>query len=144
MTDPEDVFAAVLAKADWLRLALLDKVDFNLSGGVLETRSGALRGSIRSAIDSGESTIAVSLESTGVVYAGIQEHGGRTAAHDIVATKAQALRFAGLGGVIFASRVHNPGSAIPARSYLGSALADMRSDIQSTLKAAVIEILDAT
>jgi phage gpG-like protein len=85
----------------------------------------------------------LTLESAGVPYAAIQEYGGRTAAHEIVATKVRALRFVGAGGLVFAKRIHHPGSTIPARSYLGSALDDLRADIQDGLKTALLEALGA-
>ena len=138
---PDAVAAALAAKGETFRSALAAKVDANLAGGVLQTRSGALRGSIRSALENDVAAITITLESTGVVYAAIQEHGGRTAAHDIVATKARALRFAGAGGPVFAKRVHHPGSTIPARSYLGAALADLETAIRDGLKAAILGAL---
>ena len=136
-----DVIAAVVAKADALRDLLAAKVDRNLSGDVLHTRSGALRASIHAAVASGDDAVSITLESTGVAYAAIQEYGGRTAAHDIVAVKAQALRLADGG---FARSVHHPGSTIPARSYLRSALEDLRSELEDGVKAAVAEALGAT
>ena len=138
---PDAVSAALAAKGETFRSALAAKVDANLAGGVLQTRSGALRGSIRSALESDVAAITITLESTGVVYAAIQEQGGRTAAHDIVATKARALPFAGAGGPVFAKRVHHPGSTIPARSYLGAALADLEAAIRDGLKAAILGAL---
>jgi hypothetical protein len=54
-----------------------------------------------------------------------------------VPVKARALAFAG----VFARRVHHPGSAIPARSYLGSALEAMHDDIAGGLKATVLDAL---
>jgi phage gpG-like protein len=50
-----------------------------------------------------------------IVYAGIHQEGGRTAAHEIRPVHAKALRFNGR----FAGRVHHPGSTIPARPYMG-------------------------
>jgi phage gpG-like protein len=50
-----------------------------------------------------------------VVYAGIQQSGGKTQAHDIAPRNAQALRFNGR----FAKKAKHPGSNIPARPYLG-------------------------
>jgi phage gpG-like protein len=141
LPDADAVLVALAAKADAFRTALAAKVDANLAGGVLQTRSGALRGSIRSALESDAASITITLESNGVVYAGIQEYGGRTAAHDIVATKARALRFAGAGGPGFAKRVHHPGSTIPARSYLGAALADLEAAIRDGLKSAILGAL---
>ena len=143
LPNEDAVLAALAAKAEIFREALAAKVDANLTGGVLQTRSGALRASIHAALEADATAITITLESTGVVYAAIQEYGGRTAAHDIVATKAQALHFAGAGGAAFAKRVHHPGSTIPARSYLGAALADLQADIADGLKAAVLDALGA-
>ena len=44
--------------------------------------------------------------------------GGRTAAHEILPDKAQALAFVVGGALRFARRVEHPGSTIPARAYL--------------------------
>jgi phage gpG-like protein len=76
-----------------------------------------------------------------VPYAAIQEFGGKTAAHQIIAANAKALAFRAGGDQIFRRRVDHPGSAIPARSYLGSSLADMRDEIGSGFKQAVLEAL---
>jgi phage gpG-like protein len=63
-----------------------------------------------------------------IPYAYIQECGGVTAAHDIVPVRAQALAFifgarGGAGGpLVFAKRVHHPGSRIPAKPYMAPAL----------------------
>ena len=133
--------AALLAKADALRLALAAKVDANLTGDVLHVRSGTLRASIRSALEGDAAAIEATVESVGVPYAAIQEFGGRTSAHDILATKAKALRFAGPAGVAFARAVRHPGSTIPARPYLGSALETMRAEIGDGVKAAVLDAL---
>jgi phage gpG-like protein len=50
-----------------------------------------------------------------MVYAGIHQEGGKTAAHDIRPVQAKALRF----NDHFAKKVHHPGSTIPARPYMG-------------------------
>ncbi len=139
-----DIAAALRAKAVELQGRLLAKVEANLSGDVLQTRSGALKASIAAALTADASTLTVEVASSGVPYAAIQEYGGRTAAHDIVPVKAQALAFAGLGGTAFARRVHHPGSTIPARSYLGSALEAMHDDLAGGLKAAVLDALRAS
>jgi len=144
LPDIDAVEAALLAKSDDLRVALVAKVDANLTGGVLRTRSGALRASIQSDIESDATMVLATVESVGVIYAGIQEYGGRTGAHDIIATKAKALRFAGAGGTVFAKSVHHPGSTIPERSYIRSAIADLRADIEDGLKAAVLGALGTT
>jgi phage gpG-like protein len=76
-----------------------------------------------------------------VPYAAIQEFGGKTAAHDIVAVKAKALAFSTGGDQVFARSVHHPGSTIPARSYLGGSLAEMHDEIESGFKEAILEAL---
>lgn len=134
---PEAVVSALADKASTLRAALLAKIDANLSGAVLQTRSGRLRASIRGSVDRDESGVSVVLESLGVPYAAIQEYGGRTGPHEIVALKAKALRFVGPDGPVYARHVHHPGSTIPERSYLRSALAAMRDEIEQDLAGAV-------
>lgn len=139
--DTQAVQDALLGQADALRGALEARIQQKLSGEVLQTRSGALAASIVSSIENDGSDLSVSIASTGVPYAAIQEFGGKTAAHDIVAVKAKALAFSMGGADIFAKSVHHPGSTIPARSYLGSSLADMRDDIESGFKQAILEAL---
>jgi phage gpG-like protein len=139
--DSQAVQDALLGQADALRGALEARIQQKLSGEVLQTRSGALAASIISSIENDGSDASVSISSTGVPYAAIQEFGGKTAAHDIVAVKAKVLAFSMGGDQIFAKSVHHPGSTIPARSYLRSSLADMRDDIESGFKQAVLEAL---
>lgn len=140
--DAQAVQDALLGQADALRGALEDRIQQKLSGEVLETRSGALAASIISSIENDGSDISVSISSTGVPYAAIQEFGGKTAAHDIVAVKAKALAFSMGGEQMFAKSVHHPGSTIPARSYLGSSLSEMSDEIESGFKQAILEALD--
>ncbi len=139
--DSQAVQNALLGRADALRGTLEARIQQKLSGEVLQTRSGALAASIISAIENDGSATSVSISSTGVPYAAIQEFGGKTVAHDIVAVKAKALAFSMGGDHFFAKSVHHPGSTIPARSYLGSSLADMRDDIELDFKQAILEAL---
>ena len=141
--DPDAVLAALLAKTEDLRQALLAKVQANLSGEILQERSGALKASIASEIIATADVIQATVASDSVAYAAIQEYGGTTAPHDIVPVKAKALAFAGADGPRFARRVHHPGSRLPARRYLGSALDALHDDIAGGLKAAVREALGA-
>jgi phage gpG-like protein len=138
--DAQAVQAALLGQADALRGALEARIQQRLSGEVLQTRSGALAASIISSIENDGANTSVSISSTGVPYAAIQEFGGKTAAHDIVAVKGKVLAFSA-GGQVFATSVHHPGSTIPARSYLGSSLAEMRDEIESGFKQAILEAL---
>jgi phage gpG-like protein len=139
--DAQAVQDALLGQADALRGALEVRIQQKLSGEAVQTRSGALAASIVSSIENNGSGTSVSISSTGVPYAAIQEFGGKTAAHDIVAVKGKALAFSAGGGQVFARSVHHPGSTIPARSYLGSSLAEMRDDIESGFKQAILEAL---
>ncbi|WOJ88052.1 hypothetical protein RZS28_09295 [Methylocapsa polymorpha] len=139
--DASAVHDALRDQADALRNAVEARIRQKLSGEVLQTRSGALADSISSSIDDDGSAVAISTSSAGVPYAAIQEFGGKTAAHDIVAVKAKALVFSAGGGEVFARSVRHPGSTIPARSYLVSTLSEMCGEIESAWKQAVLESL---
>lgn len=70
----------------------------------LRTISGRLRASYRASAARVEASSIVSDIGSNVVYAGIQEFGGQTRAHDIVARNAKALAFnAGTGKFFTAS-----------------------------------------
>lgn len=136
--DADTVRLALEAKAEDLRDALFTRVAENLSGEVLRERSGALKASITADLDVADDAIAISLASTGVAYAAIQEYGGTTPPHTIVPVKARALALAG-GGVF--ARVRHPGSRIPARPYLGSARESLHDEIVFGLKDAITTAL---
>jgi phage virion morphogenesis protein len=52
---------------------------------------------------------------TNMIYGRIHQKGGKTGAHTITPKRKKALRFNGR----FAKKVNHPGSAIPARPYMG-------------------------
>jgi phage gpG-like protein len=137
-----DAIGQVLAEriAD-LTQQLQARVEDNLSGAILNQRSGRLASSIISGMDDSGDAFAGFVSSQGVPYAAIQEYGGKTAAHDILAVKAKALAFVSAGGMVFAKSVHHPGSRIPAHGYLGRALADMQDAIETDLKQSVLDAL---
>ena len=141
--NPDAVLAALQAKAEELREALLAKVQANLSGDVLQERTGALKASIVAEVVADADAITLAVGSDGVPYAAIQEYGGTTAPHDIVPVRARALAFAGAGGPAFARRVHHPGSRLPARAYLAGARDALVDEFGAGLKAAVLEALGA-
>lgn len=141
--DAEAVQAALVARADQLRAMLEDRIKQNLSGDVLAVRSGALLNSIATDLEDDGTDVTVTAQSTGVPYAAILEYGGKTAAHDIVAVKGQALAFIVGGAQRFARVVHHPGSTIKAYGYLGGALDELEGEITSGLKDAVLEALGA-
>ena len=118
--------ARLETKARELADALAAKVQDKLSGQALATRSGALKASIVAEIGGGDA-VSASVGSNGdVKYAAIQEYGGRTSAHEIVAQKGQALAFLAGDGLRFTRRVQHPGSTVPGRAYLSSSLEETR------------------
>ncbi len=132
---PAELLADLNAKAAMLAGALADKVkDDKLSGQVLNALSGDLRASIVSEASVDGDDVVGSVGSTGdVKYAAIQEYGGKTAAHEILPSKAEALAFIVGGALRFARRVEHPGSVIPERSYLRSSLEEMTDEIVEVL-----------
>jgi phage gpG-like protein len=138
---PSRMTARLEAKARDLAAALAAKVrDDKLSGQALAVRTGALKASIAADVSVEDRTVTATVGSAGdVKYAAIQEFGGRTSAHEILPDKAQALAFL-LGGVLrFARRVEHPGSTLPARAYLSSALEESRDEIVAELTSAATE-----
>jgi phage gpG-like protein len=137
---PAKLLNALSRKTTVLRLQLEAKVKGKLSGDVLNVRSGALRRSIFS--DQSETPTSVEgrvASSADVKYGRIHEFGGKTAAHDILPKKAQALAFAMGGKTVFAKVVHHPGSHIPERSFMRSSLKEMREQIVDGYKAAALK-----
>ncbi|MDE3175056.1 MAG: hypothetical protein KGM15_02980 [Pseudomonadota bacterium] len=129
------MMARLEAKARDLAAALATKVrDEKLSGQALQSRSGALKASISADVSVNGSALNATVGSFGdVKYAAIQEYGGRTGAHEILPTKAQALAFVVGGAARFARRVQHPGSTIPAHHYLLSSLDESRDAIVAAL-----------
>lgn len=138
---PGAVVAAVAARSAALADRLLTLVHTKLAGGVLQSRSGALAASI--GIDGpkieGDRVVTTLFAGGDLKYAAIQEYGGVTSPHDILPSRAKALAFMAGGGEVFAKLVHHPGSHIPARSYLRASLAEMAAEIDTAMKAAVID-----
>ena len=138
---PNALSAALAAKAQTLADALADAIrNDKLSGQVLNARTGALRDSIGVEVVSDGDGIVATIGSFGdVKYAAIQEYGGRTAAHEILPSKARVLAFVAGGAMHFAARVEHPGSTIPARAYLRLSLEEQSDAIVAALAATPIE-----
>ena len=139
---PDRLRAALAEKVDALAQSLFAQVvGVNLSGGVLRARSGALRDSIRMQASQRDDLIRSDIFSDGDgPYAAIQEYGGKTAAHEILPDKARVLAFVMNGKQIFARRIQHPGSQIPERSYLRSALDEQGDDIAQGLTDVVTRL----
>ena len=97
--------------------------------GILTSRTGNLRSSIRSA-SQGQGRAVVGPTA---LYGAIHEFGGKTSAHTIVARRKGALRFMVGGQVVFAKRVVHPGSRIPPRPYLRPAFENNQPLVQQTI-----------
>ncbi len=141
MIDADAIQRVVSDRIADLTQQLEARVKDNLSGAILNERSGRLLSSIISGTTDVDDGSQGFVGSEGVAYAAIQEYGGKTAAHDIIAVKAKALAFTGSGGEVFAKSVHHPGSVIPAHAFLGQALADMRDAIALDLRQSVLDAL---
>lgn len=143
---PDDILARLEGKARALAAALVAKVrDDKLSGQALETKTGALKGSIVSDISVGDGVLTATVGSDGSVkYAAIQEYGGRTSAHEILPDKGKALAFLAGGAMRFARRVEHPGSTLPARAYLQSSLDEFGDEIVAELSGVVKEAWSQT
>lgn len=138
---PDAISDALLRQTSSIKSALEARIQQKLSGEVLQRRSGALADSIVVSVDDSDSSVSVFASSMGVAYAAIQEFGGKTAAHDIVALKAKALAFSAGGDAIFAKKVRHPGSILPARSYLATTQSEMEDSLVLTWKEALLETL---
>ena len=132
---PAQLMRDIQEKAGQLAAALADKVKYEKLGGeVLTSRSGRLQNAIAAEVVVEGTDVTASVFVSGdVKYAAIQEYGGRTAPHDIVPTKADALAFLAGGSMRFAKVIHHPGSQMPERSYLRSSLDEMSAEIVAAL-----------
>jgi phage gpG-like protein len=138
---PDALRGALAEKANAQAQALFEQVvGVNLSGGVLNVRSGALRDSIQMQPTQDGETFGAEVYSEGVAYAAIQEYGGKTAAHEILPDKARVLAFMMNGRKVFARRVEHPGSQIAAHAYLRSALDEQAGEIEDNLTATIAEL----
>jgi len=128
---PERIAARLAVVMAGLGLELRELVQESMVASGLQSRSGRLAQSIEVEID--ETSVAAGIDTAAVPYAAIQEYGGTTRAHVIEAINAGALRFQLGGRMIFAKRVMHPGSVVPARSFLGTALAELAPDARGAI-----------
>jgi len=122
----------------------VNRIQQKLTGEVLNVQTGLLRKSIgrtetvvldeevQSSVGSG-----ATFGKASVAYAAIHEFGGQTRPHKIVAKNGKALSFGG----IFRHSVNHPGSKIPARSYIGSTIADRAPDYARSITSAAGEFM---
>lgn len=137
---PERLHAEIEEKLESLVAELRLKVQENLSGKVLNTKTGALLGSLVSGVERLGSLlvgfVAIDPADSKVeAYAMVHEYGGK-GFYEIVPIHKLILRFEGKGGeVVFAPYVYHPPAA--ERSYLRSALHEMAPEIEAGLNQAI-------
>jgi hypothetical protein len=76
----------------------------------------------------------------GVNYAAVQELGAKIPPHDIFPKEAGALRFQIGERMVFASKVHHPGSTLPAREPIQRGIRDRMNDYSQSISAAIAEV----
>lgn len=101
--------------------------------------SARMEANLYTAVGIGEGVVTGSVNDAGLPWLRIQEYGGVTRPHDIFPVHAAVLAFMapsalGFSGnatnqMVFAKGVHHPGSKMPERSYMRSALAMRRREI---------------
>lgn len=133
---PGKLVSALRQEAARLGDDLRAAVARNLSGGVLQQRTGRLAGSIDVAVRQSGAAVSATL-GTDVPYAAIHEYGGVIPAHEILPRSARALAFPWQGRERFFKRVELPPVQMPERSFLRSALAEMEPEIRAAMAAAV-------
>jgi phage gpG-like protein len=133
---PGKLAAALGEEAARLGDELRAAVERNLSGGVLQQRSGRLAGSIDVAVQRDGAAVSATVGSD-VPYAAIHEYGGMIPAREVLPQSARALAFPWQGRARFFKRVELPPVQMPERSFLRSALAAMAPEIRAALAAVV-------
>lgn len=138
---PSEVRVMLRQKVRALAIRLKTKIQRDkLSGQLLNVVTGALRRSITDQVHEDTHSVIGEVFSAGdVKYARIHEFGGRTKAHIIEPRKAGALAFMIGGKMIFARRVHHPGSQMRERRFMRDSLHEMAPVIERELKEAVVQ-----
>jgi len=136
---PDAVSARLTGTMARLAQSLYARVEENLAGAVLQSRSGNLARAIEQNVDG--LTASVSVDGAAAPYAAAQEFGATIPAHLIAAKNARSLAFLVGGRRVFARSVQFPGAQLPARSFLRSALADLAAEAENAIAATVAEAL---
>lgn len=124
-----------------LVIALTRKIkEEKLTGQVLKTRTGTLRRSISPGVVPGAVSVTGEV-GTNIQYAGIHEFGGRTAPHVILPKRGRVLAFPWKGEQRFFRKVNHPGSQMPERSFMRTALKEMEPEIRAEFENAITEVI---
>lgn len=115
--------------------ALYAQAIANVSGAVVNTRSGKLAAAITRQSD--ESSASIGVDGELAPYGAALEFGASIPAQLIEVKNAKALAFVVGGSQVFAKHVMRPAFALPPHSFLRSALADLAPELAATLQEAV-------
>lgn len=127
------VAEAVTSETDLLQQAVLDRMSALFKNG-----GGPMRDALSQSVATTSAGTTGTVTASGLPYLRIQEFGGVTRPHDIFPVNANVLAFLGSeGDTVFTKHVHHPGSRIPERSYMRSALDARRATITASIFAAV-------
>jgi phage gpG-like protein len=135
---PQTLAERLAQEVERLGGVLRDRVERNLSGAVLQQRSGRLAGSIAVNVERVGLGVSASVTSD-APYAAIREYGGTIPAHTILPQSARALAFPWRGQQRFFKRVQLPAVTMPERSFMRSALDETAPEIQAAIQIAALE-----
>jgi phage gpG-like protein len=139
---PQTLAARLAQEVERLGDVLRDRVERNLSGEVLQQRSGRLAGSI--AVDVQRSGFSASATvSSDSPYAAIHEYGGTIPARTILPKSARALAFPWRGRQRFFKRVQLPPVTMPERSFMRSALEETAPEIRAAIEQAALSAMNS-
>lgn len=137
----QDLADMIAERMDLVNQMFADRVKGNLSGGVLQSRTGKLLSTVMQspAQRSGDEIYAsVTAGGPDAPYGIFFEKGG-TGYYDIVPVNARVLAFMGEGGMIFAKMVHHP--PIPHLPWFEPEVPQATDDMNTQLNAAFDEVL---
>jgi phage gpG-like protein len=135
---PQTLAARLAEEVERLGGVLRDRVERNLSGQVLQQKTGRLAGSIAVSVERTGSAASATVSSDSP-YAAIHEYGGTIPAHTILPQSARALAFPWRGQQRFFKRVTLPAVAMPERSFMRSALAETVPEIRAAIENAAFQ-----
>lgn len=140
--DRRDALVDMLAtRIDAVDQMMADRVRENLSGGVLQTRTGKLLSTVMqepAQISGNEITAAVTAGGDAAPYGIYFEEGG-AGYYDIVPINARVLAFMAEGQMIFAKMVHHP--PIPKLPWFQPAVDEAAEEMEAQLNQVIGEVL---
>ena len=139
---PQSLAARLADEVARLGEVLRDRVERNLTGEVLQSRSGRLAGSVAVSVEASGAAMRASVSSD-APHAAIHEYGGTIPAHEILPRSARVLAFPWRGRRRFFKRVSLPAITMPERSFMRSALDETEPEIRAALAQAVAEAMGA-